>query len=410
MKIRILLAIIMTFIIFYVEGQVGQSGATYYFIMAHDDYHERYGYEPRDYPPNAKFIGDNYNGFQNSIYSLERGILNEEVNITQHAGRDQHEARIFMPSYDLFILRTEKLFVYDLRNSKIIYADTITEDLWPGRYSQFYRHEEEVYYSNYSNNGFINLREVKPTDQDMRVHYLDYISDGNEISRNLFPFQPNICFSSGDVYGFQAGESYPIKARFSWPEYVSIDLSIGNQVIRVSNDHVLVLVKWLNGSDSSTGEYSVYNKTIDKWSQFKLPQSAPIRYQDGWLIGAYYEGENKCTTVVNLSQHKELIDFKQEFVKRYTLKHGIWPNTNMMHCQHFIYHVDSEQMGIVNLEDHDSEILYVFDDRVVYRIYDCIYEAPIHIVGDEIEVVRRSEQLLVQDEDIVPNIHYMYVR
>src|SRR5690606_34479589 len=136
--------------------------------------------------------------------------------------------------------------------------------------------------------------------------------------------------------------------------------------------------------------YSVYNRNLDKWTQFKLPESAPLRYQGGWLMGPYYEGENKCTTLVNLSQHKELVDFDQEFVKRYTLKHGIWPNTLMMHCQHFIYHVDSERMGVVNLDDHDSEILYVFDDRVVYRIYDRILEAPIHYINTEIQVDRRS--------------------
>lgn len=388
------------------ENQVG----TYYFIMAHDDYHERYRYEPRDYKPNKKFIGDNFDGFINKVYSLDRGILSEVVDLTQCTGRGQHLARFFIPSADLFILRTKKMIVYNLRSNTFVCTDSLSDDIAPGRYSRFFNKENILYYTNRNDNSFVNLKTLSPTDENLYTFYLNLLSDGQSISQNLFSFSPSLNFKNDFIYGYRSKKEYPIEKTFYWPPFVLIDYEIGFQKIDLSNNHVLLLVKWLNGANSSTGTYSLYNKYKDRWSSFKLPKGAPIRYQNGWLIGAFYGDDAQCTTTVNLNQYGEPQNLEDPFFARYTLKYGLWPNLKAMFCQHFIYHVDSERMGVVNLDDHDSEILYVFEDRVVYRIYDCIYEAPVNIIGDKIEVDRRSEQLLVQDVDIVPNIHYMYVK
>jgi hypothetical protein len=387
----------------------GNQVGTYYFIMAHDDYHERRPDLGMDHSLNARFKGENYIGFQNTIYYLDRGSLKVLYDITEFAGRNQHSAHRFLPSIDKFVLMTNKLFVYNLSSQKVELADSVLSSERPGRYSPFYSDNDSIFYSNDDDNAFVNLLTLEPTKKDLRTNYLGYIYDGSPITLNLFPFGPNIFFNNDTIYGYNRGKRYPIKQAFSWPEFVIIDRNVGRQTIKVNNNHLLLLVKWLTGENKSTSQYSLYNKLKDKWAKIELPETSPIRYQNGWLIGLFYDTDSKCSTTVSLDEYKTPKDLEDAFFSRYTLRHGLWPNLRIMYCQHFIYHVDSESMGVVNLDDHDSEILYVFDDRVVYRIYDRILEAPILIVNKEIYVDRRSEKLLVHDKDIVPNIHYMYV-
>jgi hypothetical protein len=76
------------------EMEIGQ----YHFIMAHDDYHERRPDLGMDHSLNTRFKGENYIGFQNTIYYLDRGSLKVVYDITESAGRNQHGAHFFLPS------------------------------------------------------------------------------------------------------------------------------------------------------------------------------------------------------------------------------------------------------------------------------------------------------------------------
>jgi hypothetical protein len=176
-------------------------------------------------------------------------------------------------------------------------------------------------------------------------------------------------------------------------------------VVLVNDDtQTLLLVKsQIPTKEEDYGHFytALYNKQKNSWSDVELKGNAPTIMAYGhWLAGSVQDD----------------VDYDAKYFPRKLSPGKAVRDSVYMECPFeewgvyrpgilYLFNTDTEKYIEWNTGQGDSEILLVQDEVVYYRVFDEIYKASI----EKGEKLGKSE-LLVKDNQVVPYIHWAFLR
>ena len=160
-----------------------------------------------------------------------------------------------------------------------------------------------------------------------------------------------------------------------------------------------------SGRKDSSGLIFVYNKSLSKWDTILLPLyvSTFNVYNEKLVYGTAFEEcyFPKCNRI------DSILSFRKSNASKYSEKFGFTPSVANLTGVVFFLDLPSLSFTEITLSDIDSELLLIQDNFLYYRVYDKIYKSYIDIKNPTID--ESTSELLVQDREVVPNIHHMFL-
>lgn len=209
-------------------------------------------------------------------------------------------------------------------------------------------------------------------------------------------------------------DSYRPKAWIQIPNSIR-DTTVTQLHIVVNNNNYFV-AKGRSGKVGSKGYKIKYNYIYDKvncnWSVLKLTDKVDytIATDGEWMFGTeyidYYDNKTYLKSI-----GKNIYDDVDEqnridLHNKYNSMNGNAPDLSRSTGRIIIYHIMNDIKKIVDLEELDSEIIDIVEDKLYYRVFDELRVANIEFINNKIELF--DEQILIKDQDVMPFVHHLF--
>lgn len=186
------------------------------------------------------------------------------------------------------------------------------------------------------------------------------------------------------------------KLLFEIPEEYRFN-AYARQMVAINNDAIFVVIgeKINNKNELGRRELIIYNKNNKNWTSVSVKGNIPrIRSFGEWIVG--YVANEKIDGMILPGS---------DLWKKRTI--GLSPSERFRISAPgilYIFNVNSDLYFEINTNQADSEILFVENNVVIYRVYDRIYSVDIIV-----EEKRIGEPILLLKGERVPDIHWAYI-
>jgi len=175
-------------------------------------------------------------------------------------------------------------------------------------------------------------------------------------------------------------------------------------ILRI-NDEFQTLITVGSSKPNKEDDYGLYdgilyNKKNNHWSEIHLKGNAPkIEAFEDWITGYVRDVNVNANRVSPGKEDRDKAELSYCF--------DDWAFNNGVYVPGFLFLFNTSTGNYIEWEtgQGDSEILLIHDNIVYYRVFDEIYKSSI-IEGEKLA----QPQLLIKDNQIVPFIHWAFLR